>query len=896
MVIGHAHIQDWFDAVRQLRDLADMTRVRAVGPSGWLRAASALAAGDPGILATLGPNKLSSLDGQAVRSDAMIDGPALIASAVAVAAARHRQLLPIAVAPGARHLPLFIAAIAILGDTIRDRFMTPARGNGTLIVSSDLDLRAKYATLQIAGASIDAVHPGSRLNARGGLEYLNFALRHADRDPDAKAGVCFMYPASRLPEHVDIAPRYVILDFRCGRESDRSFDIVTWARRFFDSGIIVLYTSGDAWTEHQIGRITRESLSFDHQAIATCEHQLVSVATSPPQTAASHSPLNATFADTLRWLARDNQIKCITYSATLNKLFASIDRTLLGRDDYDDPAIRRARWLYATIRDLAVPIRCYDLAAQNAGKYTLSRMTTGLQVLLRSPTLGPLVQSIAVLLEEAQKRLLVEAPRTAALLTAIEDAVLTHDDVIVLMAKDATGTVALELWLDEVFGSDLQLLARVRSIKIADAWMLQDERIGTMILSGLLPLKHRWLYGANLGASAIHICSSPQADTLRRLLQLPCDPLLLSRSMNSRCATLSAISGRQVSVGGADTTPREIRISGLPPEQPLDTGEAKRGLTVVGKIEQTRPQPKQKLRTLGRGLESLSLLMQAAESDRDDNDQSDMSGKAPGVPSIPDDGFFGDDEPEMFDSPQELFRARRVIGTRDGERVSTFLDDSRPYEVIPLGDATLVDLYSVDLSPGDTLLLTDFVGRLGVFDQMLSIIERRPQFESLASYRRAWRAAVRRLRDAGTEFGRLDCRALLMQLQRCGADIESDLTVRNWIDGSVIGPAKVGSIRAVGSLIGSTDMVERAGEYDRAFRSIRTIHQALGRQISNILRGVKEDFATAGDGEPYAGDASITLPLRDLMQSIVPIVVEHVDEGTTSIPVTSLHHLRRASL
>ena len=99
---------------------------------------------------TSGPNKLSCLDHDFLRIPAQIDGAAFIAAAVAsrCAIAGHKMLF--SVAPGARHLPLLIAAIGILGDTVRDGVLKQVARAGTLVVDSDLDLRAKYSTLQIA--------------------------------------------------------------------------------------------------------------------------------------------------------------------------------------------------------------------------------------------------------------------------------------------------------------------------------------------------------------------------------------------------------------------------------------------------------------------------------------------------------------------------------------------------------------------------------------------------------------------------------------------------------------------------------------------------------------------------------------------------------------------------
>jgi hypothetical protein len=869
----------WANALWSLRQVADTSAIRASeGSVSWLSAASSVALNDAGVLAALGPNRLSSLNRGLIRTDAQIDGTALVLAAVAVSAARLRKTFSFPIAPGARHLPLLIATVAILGDTVRGKCFGEMDGEGVLLVSPDLDLRAKYSTLQIGSASIDAVHPGCTLNAFGRLTYISKSANGTGR-----RGVCFMYPTKRLPDEVDLSPRYVFLDFRYGRESARFPALLKWAESMFPyAGVVVLHTTGDDLAERELSTSTGALFSFEHQAVATCDNQLVR-ASLPVPDELTESAMSAALSDALRWIARSNEIRCLQHAEKLEEFFASLQRSLFSEGHYNDPAIRRATWLYSTLRDFPIPLEYYERSAQSVGKYTLKRMIDGLQSLQRDPAIAPLLQSLHVLFQEIYKLLLSESPRGIGLQEAIEDAFLSQDDPIVLLCKDATAAIALDLWLNDILGTELQLLSRVSEVKFADAWMLQSRRVGVAIVSGVLPTQHRWLYGANLGKTAIHLCAPAQLSSLQRALELPFSSASNSKHVDSRYRLLSRVLDREVVASGKDTSLGRLRVSGAPDTKHDGVNQPP---PAQGEVVSAQKAPaKQKLRSIGRGLESLGALMAEFGKVNVSDAPAPMATTPPAQIE-----FFDADEPDDGEELHEFRATRGVTGLRDSERVLVYLDELRYYEVIPHGEkARLAYMQPSQLTPGDIVLVADSLGRMNVFDQMLSIIEGGPALKSLASYRRAWSAVLRRLKYEGTSEGRIDFALLLKKLQAQGADIESELTVRNWITGSVIGPAKVTSIRAVGQLIGANDMVERATEYDIAFRTIRSIHQTLGKQISRFLRSAIRDYGGEEPVDIPDEHAAFALPLRELLQTIVPIEVEYVDENPSNKAAGLLH-------
>ena len=464
----------------------------------------------------------------------------------------------------------------------------------------------------------------------------------------------------------------------------------------------------------------------------------------------------------------------------------ALEESLLKDSSYADPAFRRARWLYSLIRDFPLPLKYYEAAAQATGRYTLKSMISGLPSLVHNPRLAAFIQSLAVLFVETYKILASECPRTAALLSAVEDAFLCQDDSIAILCKDTVAAGAIDTWLQDNFAGDLMLLARASPVRYTDAPSLQSTKLGVAILSGLLPFQHRWLYEANLGHTAIHLCTSKEAVSLARALAFPFNPFSQSRAVSSRYRVLTETIGATAPVQGTDAILGAPQIKGLVGATTPEDSRSKASDT-NGEAE------KHKLRSIGRGLESLALLLNQPE-----NNAEAPSGDtfASGEPSAEAFSAFEEDEAEASTSADDLRIVRRVEGLRNGETVALFLDEQRTYEVVPHSGADrLAFYYPPQLAPGDIVLLTDSAGRTSVFDQMLAIVEGTPRLRTLSSYRRAWNAAVRQLREQGMGSAGLDYSITLRKLRQNGADIESELTVKNWIDGSVIGPAKASSPR-----------------------------------------------------------------------------------------------------
>jgi len=144
----------------------------AHGSPRWLLALTRYLCEDLGALAMLGPNGLNLLTyagAQRVRPDAFTLCIAALASCSRHTGKRSALGLP----PGARHLPLIIAAVSILADALQ-RAQASASGtvnranlSGVLVVSTDLDIRSRYRDLRVKDEALDDAFPGSRMRPTG---------------------------------------------------------------------------------------------------------------------------------------------------------------------------------------------------------------------------------------------------------------------------------------------------------------------------------------------------------------------------------------------------------------------------------------------------------------------------------------------------------------------------------------------------------------------------------------------------------------------------------------------------------------------------------------------------------------------------------------------------------
>jgi hypothetical protein len=91
-----------------------------------------------------------------------------------------------------------------------------------------------------------------------------------------------------------------------------------------------------------------------------------------------------------------------------------------------------------------------------------------------------------------------------------------------------------------------------------------------------------------------------------------------------------------------------------------------------------------------------------------------------------------------------------------------------------------------------------------------------------------------------------------------------------------MGPDDVSSIRAAGKLAGVDSLERNAQAFDKAFRTIRAIHQGVGRRLARMIR---ESSRYLVEDEPSGsfGD-HLWLPINELLETVdIAEVIERRD-------------------
>jgi hypothetical protein len=173
------------------------------------------------------------------------------------------------------------------------------------------------------------------------------------------------------------------------------------------------------------------------------------------------------------------------------------------------------------------------------------------------------------------------------------------------------------------------------------------------------------------------------------------------------------------------------------------------------------------------------------------------------------------------------------------------------------------------LNAHDVLILIEEGGRGSLFDKVVDLAEEQPDHQYLGAYRRAWRDAMRLLASRYNKGSATDYQTMLAVLRAAGSNISTELSVRNWVLGRVIGPDDLSSIQAVGYVTQIDSLVRDCRDFDRAFRTIRSIHQGLGRRLTRAIRESSRQFVGGATKEEIeALGQYIWLPLAELLETV----------------------------
>jgi hypothetical protein len=219
--------------------------------------------------------------------------------------------------------------------------------------------------------------------------------------------------------------------------------------------------------------------------------------------------------------------------------------------------------------------------------------------------------------------------------------------------------------------------------------------------------------------------------------------------------------------------------------------------------------------------------------------------------------------------PDDIPCLKFEIQSRKRGRGSIWLPPEETVERLrPSAGDDIAQVAARDLQPGDVLILVEEGARGDLFDRVVQLTEDQPDWQYLARFRKLWQQAMRVLASK-YDCPRRGYSKLYADFRTAGSTITTDVSVANWILGRVMGPDHPSSIRAAGKLAGMDALERDAKDFDKAFQTIRSIHRALGRRLSHLIRQSSRFIADTEESAPKeALDDHIWLPVTELLETI----------------------------
>jgi hypothetical protein len=179
----------------------------------------------------------------------------------------------------------------------------------------------------------------------------------------------------------------------------------------------------------------------------------------------------------------------------------------------------------------------------------------------------------------------------------------------------------------------------------------------------------------------------------------------------------------------------------------------------------------------------------------------------------------------------------------------------------------IVRMMATELRVGDIIIVVEEEARGNLFDRVVEIAEDQPDLHYLRTYRKEWQGAMETLKRK-YDIGVSGFTQLLTDLRLAGSSISTELSVRNWVQGRVMGPDDVSSIKAVGEISGIENLKRNPTDYDAAFRLIRGLHQGLGRRLTGAIREAAGTLIDVSDTNSNVFGEYVWLPLNELLETV----------------------------
>lgn len=831
--------------VRKLSQLVDWKPYQAQnGDAAWLQRLSRLSSNRSAVLAALGPSGVGVGKGKPI-----LDPAAVYLVGFTDFVHSSGRAISVGVPPSAQQMPLLLAATAVLADTLNDASgLTDAR-KGVLLVSPDLDLRSKYCSLTVDREALEIAHPGSRMRPDGTRIALTKAAGLSS------GGVCFFLPAGPLPPSIKFKPGLVLLDLRYARWAPRSQDFAQWARTVApNAGILALYTCGDRDTAQSLRRSGYADFPLDHNAIAEADSRWMSTAGEKDD---GHL-VDWSMARTPSYLDRSHRIVEIDRDETETALVNGVARLLQDHDNVDAPDLRRARWLLAIMQQLTVPVIWYERAARDMGRSTMRRMIgrLGSHSLSVPEGLGPVIQTLRLTFDQLYARLESDNPRARRLVQVLRECAGVESTLV--LVRDKVMELATTNWFSVDALADADWLGRVTVHSCARFEAHLHEEFDVALVNGSLPRRYRWIVGSHLPRSVTFLCYAEESDVVQSQLDSFYADSRAQATAQTRDEVLSTVIALDRPSAGSNTTNmvRPLILIRPPRVTPAEDDSDKHA----------------KFHTIEGGLRGLRAALEAATEEAATPSAPDTETPLSWCEDATDDELLPDDDVGVVSvgEADDVWCRVLTVNSRNNGVGRLFLQDDIPVEYVRLSLSTdIKKALPQNLRSGDVVLRVEDGRRSGLFDRIVELAERQPRMQMLGSYRNKWKVALTSLGQRYSDRTVIRYDQMLADLQSAGAPIETELALRWWIQGLVIGPEKAASIAAVGTVIGDEALVTGARQFDRAFRQIRGIRQGIGRRLSTAIRRSFDHLdldARSTQGDEL--DETLGLPLDELLETI----------------------------
>ena len=667
-----------------------------------------------------------------------------------------------------------------------------------------------------------------------------------------RSGVCFFLPEIDLPKDVKLRPSLVVLDLRYARWVRRAENLARWVKSTFPSSrAITLYTIGDTDTRSALCQAGFVDIPFDHAAIGTCLHYV-------DDPGATSSSVDLSLGHTTHFLTRNHIVDEIVAPESLDDLYSANAQLLYEQYREDNPDLNRARWLLAVLSQMPVPLPWYEITVRGMGRSTLKRLIEMLGILSRKEKgSGAIIQTVRMYLQRLYIHLEQHNPRADALRHLVANSASDAESNVLVLLRDRAMAQALDSWLTVEACPGAGWLTKVE-IKSYDTYSeIASQQYESVIINGTVPRRYRWVLGGALGRRVTFLGYSYESDLVEQHLKFVYGETGRSANLQMRERSVQMLLGTATTAGAA--TPCAIAE---PPTARL-----------ILKRRNTKDKPSSNSRSV-RAEGGFTGLSDALKVARNKVDKAAVVARS--VEQDTEDEMlanedigFGEENSDRVDRASSCFSVR-VRSRRYGRGDIWLVEDSLVECVRPSSGEEIWRIPPRSLKIGDVLLrMENSEVRGSLFDQMVHLAEGQPEMDYLASFRKSWREAIQKIISRNRTACGIEYVKVFEALRAAGAPISSEQTVRLWMHDQVIGPEAVGSIEAVGKISGSGALVAQAKRFDAAFRSIRAIHQGIGRSLSSAIR---QSFRHLNFGEVKTRverlNDRLGIPLDELVETV----------------------------